>query len=287
MAGLAAATTRIKLIATVNPLLHHPASMAKMSATVQDVSGGRLGLNIITGSTLGEYTQMGVVPPDYDRVRYAYAAEWVQVLKRLWSEPRVSHTGEYFHLADCVSEPKPRPRPFLVCAGVSDDGLRFTAREADYSFLSRSGATSVKDVNQRALAIAAEEGTSLKTATPVVVVLGDSTTAAQSYWSFLQEGADVEANQTNARLYGESTRGRNKAVGAELQADPGRISSQKPILGGPRDVADEIIALALDSGLDSVCMIFPDYLDGLRRFGRDVMPLLGRALAVGPEAAKL
>src|SRR5262249_37909566 len=114
MAALAAVTHRVKLIATVNPLLYHPTLMAKMSAPIQDVSAGRLGMNIITGSTLGEYAEMGILPDGYDQKRYALASEWVQVVKRLWAEPTVTHHGEYFHLEDCVSEPKPRPRPFLV-----------------------------------------------------------------------------------------------------------------------------------------------------------------------------
>src|SRR5437868_14051688 len=128
MAALAAATKRVDLIATVNPLLFHPTMMAKMAATIDEVSGGRLGLNIITGATMGEYTQMGIVPEGYDRNRYAYATEWVHVLKRLWTEPSVTHHGEFFHLDDCVSDPKPlqKPNPVLVCAASSAEGLRFT-----------------------------------------------------------------------------------------------------------------------------------------------------------------
>src|SRR5262249_14372458 len=89
--ALAAATERVQLIARVNPLLFHPTLMAKMAATVDDVGGGRLGLNIITGATLGEYSQMGILPDGYDERRYAYATEWLQVLKRLWVEPSVTH----------------------------------------------------------------------------------------------------------------------------------------------------------------------------------------------------
>jgi pyrimidine oxygenase len=67
-------------------LIAHPTLMAKMSATIQDVSAGRLGLNIFTGSTLGESVQMGILPDGYDQKRYALASEWIQVLKRLGAE---------------------------------------------------------------------------------------------------------------------------------------------------------------------------------------------------------
>jgi len=51
---------------------------------------------------VGEYAQMGVVPRGYNDHRYDYAEEWVQVLKRLWTESSVTHHGEYFDLDECV-----------------------------------------------------------------------------------------------------------------------------------------------------------------------------------------
>src|SRR5271167_2051146 len=69
MLALAVSTKRMKLIATVNPVLFHPALMAKMTATFDEVSPGRLSLNIITGGLMAEYTQMGVLPQGYDKDR--------------------------------------------------------------------------------------------------------------------------------------------------------------------------------------------------------------------------
>src|SRR5205814_7356113 len=105
----------------------------------------------------------GLIPEGYDRNRYEYATEWVQVLKRLWSESRVTHDGKYFHLKDCVSEPKPvqKPRPFLVCAASSDEGFRFTARETDISFISSRSLDVIKQRSLQAKQIAASEGRSI------------------------------------------------------------------------------------------------------------------------------
>src|SRR5438067_806290 len=96
MTGLAAVTSRIGLIATVQPLLFPPAVAAKMSATVDDLSNGRLGLNIVAGSFLDEYEQMGLLPPNYAANRYRYAKEWLHVVKRLWTEDSVTFDGEWF-----------------------------------------------------------------------------------------------------------------------------------------------------------------------------------------------
>src|ERR1700722_8333750 len=88
MTGLAAVTSRIGIIATVQPLLFPPAVAAKMTATIDDISKGRLGINIVTGSFLDEYEQMGPLPPNYGANRYRYAQERRHVVKRLvLSEP--------------------------------------------------------------------------------------------------------------------------------------------------------------------------------------------------------
>jgi pyrimidine oxygenase len=130
MTGLAATTSRIGLIATIQPVLFPPAVAAKMAATIDDISNGRLGINIVTCSLLDEYEQMGILPTDYGPNRYRYAAEWLHVVKRLWAEESVTFDGEWFHLRDCRSSPKPvqKPHPFIVCAGASEEGFRFTAK---------------------------------------------------------------------------------------------------------------------------------------------------------------
>jgi pyrimidine oxygenase len=140
MTGLAAATSRIGIIATLQPMLFPPPVAAKMAAAIDDVSQGRFGINIVTGSFLDEYEQMGILPPDYGVKRYRYAEEWIHVVKRLWTEESVTFDGEWFHLADCRSSPKPvqKPHPFIICAGTSDEGFRFTAKEGNYSFLNGS-----------------------------------------------------------------------------------------------------------------------------------------------------
>ena len=93
--------------------------------------------NVVTGNTLDEVEQMGVVPEGYSEYRYGYADEWMEVLYRLWSEQQVSFDGRFFHLSNCVSDPKPRqdPPPAIVSAGTSDEGLNFAVRHSELIFI--------------------------------------------------------------------------------------------------------------------------------------------------------
>ncbi|STH66742.1 monooxygenase ycdM [Escherichia coli] len=83
MAGLAAVTSRIQIYATAATLTLPPAIVARMAATIDSISGGRFGVNLVTGWQKPEYEQMGIWPgDDYFSRRYDYLTEYVQVLAR-------------------------------------------------------------------------------------------------------------------------------------------------------------------------------------------------------------
>lgn len=281
MASLAALTKRVTLFGTVCPLLFHPAMIAKMAATLDDVTGHRFGLNIITGAALEEFTQMGVVPEGYDHDRYAYAAEWLEVVKKLWSEPSVTHRGRFFTLQDCISFPKPaRPVP-LICAASSDEGLRFTVQNVDYSFVSGRDISAVAAKSLHVRKMAAEERRPIKVATPLTLVMADSQAEAADLSERLIKAADVEALVNAGAAYGRQGREAAQIRALERSTQHRQIYFGLPIVGGPREIADAIVSLALDGNIDCALLNFHDYDDGLRRFEASVMPLLRGALHLG------
>jgi pyrimidine oxygenase len=78
------ATSRVKVWGTVHTLLQNPAVVAKMFATLDQISHGRAGLNVVTGSYRGEFDQMGAWRDDVDHdQRYVLATEWLQAVKAL------------------------------------------------------------------------------------------------------------------------------------------------------------------------------------------------------------
>jgi pyrimidine oxygenase len=276
MTGLAAVSSRIGLIATIQPLLFPPAVAAKMAATVDDLSNGRLGLNIVAGSFLDEYDQMGLLPPNYGPNRYRYAKEWLHVVKRLWTEDSVTFDGEWFHLRDCRSGPHPvqKPYPFLICSGSSDEGFRFAAQEANYSFVGGKTPEHTKQLSLRMKQIAAECGRTIKSATTLLPILAETQAAAEKQWSYIQNGADMEAIETLinyfTRVSRESAKSRIEKMTSSV-CYTGRI-----FLGTPAMMADLIEELVVDGGVDSIQLLWPDYIKGLKQFHAEVMPLLKR-----------
>src|SRR5437764_9939224 len=106
MAGLAAVTSKIKLFATAATLVMPPAIVARMATTIDSISGGRFGINLITGWQRPEYSQMGLWPGDeYFSDRYTYLAEYATVLKELLTAGQSDFDGTYFHMDDCRMKP--------------------------------------------------------------------------------------------------------------------------------------------------------------------------------------
>ncbi len=135
MAGLAAVTSRIQIYATAATLTLPPAIVARMAATIDSISGGRFGVNLVTGWQKPEYEQMGIWPgDDYFSRRYDYLTEYVQVLRDLWGSGKSDFKGDFFTMDDCRVSPQPSVPMKVICAGQSDAGMAFSARYADFNF---------------------------------------------------------------------------------------------------------------------------------------------------------
>jgi probable F420-dependent oxidoreductase len=130
LAHLAAHTTSIRLGTWVYVLpLRHPFVAARAFATLDVLSGGRAEVGVGVGWLDGEFAAAGV---DFAS-RGRRMDEALEVCRRLWSEPRVEHRGEFFSFAPVAFEPKPvqRPWPRLHVGGESPAALRRAARFGD------------------------------------------------------------------------------------------------------------------------------------------------------------
>jgi pyrimidine oxygenase len=97
MAGLAPVTNRIRLFATCAVLTMPPPITARMAVTIDSISHGRFGINIISGWQRREYTQMGIWPgTEHYRRRYDYCAEYVSIMRELWETGRSDLKGDFF-----------------------------------------------------------------------------------------------------------------------------------------------------------------------------------------------
>lgn len=135
LAALAAVTTKIRLATLVTSVAYrNPALLAKMAAGVDIISGGRLTFGFGAGWYYQEYGQYGYAFPDRPAVRIRQMEEALQLITTMWSEPRATFHGKYFHVDDALLEPKPvqRPHPPILIGGSGEQlTLRVLARRGD------------------------------------------------------------------------------------------------------------------------------------------------------------
>jgi F420-dependent oxidoreductase-like protein len=135
LAGLAAVTSRIRLATLATAVgYRNPAHLAKIAASVDLISRGRLTLGIGAGFFEDEYKQYGWEFPPRPATRIRQMEEAIQLILKMWTEPRTTFHGRYFHVEDAILEPKPvqKPRPPVMIAGGGEQmTLRAVARLAD------------------------------------------------------------------------------------------------------------------------------------------------------------
>jgi FMNH2-dependent dimethyl sulfone monooxygenase len=131
-AALAAVTERLEIMVAVRPTFHAPALLAKQAANIDQLSGGRLSLNVVSSWWEEEARQYGVTFEQHDD-RYARTAEWLAVVNGMWSEARFSYAGRHYRVDNATLEPKPVswPRPALYAGGESEAAKDLIARSCD------------------------------------------------------------------------------------------------------------------------------------------------------------
>jgi FMN-dependent oxidoreductase (nitrilotriacetate monooxygenase family) len=156
LSAMAAVTERVGLIATASTGYTSPYLLARAFASLDHISGGRAGWNIVTSGREDEAANFGLdqVPDHADR--YARAREFTEVAIKLWdswedgavrldagegvfADPgrvhAIDHAGERFRVRGPLNSPRPpQGRPVLVQAGSSEDGKEFAARYAEAVF---------------------------------------------------------------------------------------------------------------------------------------------------------
>ncbi len=129
-AALAAVTERLELMVAVRPNFHQPALFAKQAANIDQISNGRLALNVVSSWWAHEAQSYGLQFDQHDD-RYGRTREWLTVVDGLWTEPVFTHSGERYQLSDAICEPKPVKKPTIYAGGESEAAKTMIADQCD------------------------------------------------------------------------------------------------------------------------------------------------------------
>jgi FMNH2-dependent dimethyl sulfone monooxygenase len=285
LAAMAAITTRIMLISTVHVLYGpwHPLHFAKFGATLDHISKGRWGVNVVTGHRAVEHEMFGWSRIEHDR-RYELASDFLDVVQRLWWETEnFSYEGERWRLRNAFVTPKPRfGRPVIVNATGSDAGIDFAARYSDVVFMTsptgsdiESALESLPEHVARIKREARSKGREVRTLINPMVVCRETERDTRAYYQAILEHADpVAAPRGFGRFDSDAHAWRGRAV--HDRPEQRVLGGNIQIVGTPEQVVEHIRRLK-DVGIDGVQLSFYDFKPDLTLFGESVLPLLRQA----------
>jgi len=281
-AGLLAATSRITVFGTVHVPLFHPLIAAKECVTADHIGEGRFALNLVAGWNEGEFEMFGVEQRDH-QARYAYAQEWIDVVKRAWSEGEFDFDGQFLKLKGVRAEPKPfgGTRPLIMNAGSSKTGTAFALRNCDAFFTATAGSRTSLEGNARKVEEIKGEarrlGREIEVYTVGQVICRPSQQEAEAYYRHAMiENADWGAIDGMLALRSISPQTVSADdYEAKRQYFAANAIGGYPFVGTPDKVADELANVGR-AGVRGVAVSFVNYLDELPYFCAEVLPRLAK-----------
>jgi FMNH2-dependent dimethyl sulfone monooxygenase len=281
-AGVGASTKYPGVFATSHVPTIHPVMAAKQSAAIDHITGGRFALNVVTGWHRPEIEMFGAPLIEHD-ARYEMAAEWLTIIKRMWTEDdEFDFEGHYYKVNRAFLEPKPirRPHPVIMNAGGSEKGRHFAAQHCDIAFVVFNPA----DLDSAKANIAAyrklareEYGRELKIWCASYVVQRETEKEARDFLHYyVHEKGDWVAGTNIIETLGLNTQTLptevRKAMTEHFIAGWGGY----PLVGTNEQVVEGLARLS-DIGLDGTVLSWPRYEEGMRQFQRNTIPALQQA----------
>jgi alkanesulfonate monooxygenase SsuD/methylene tetrahydromethanopterin reductase-like flavin-dependent oxidoreductase (luciferase family) len=289
-AGLAAITQNIHLFATTHVPFVHPVMAAKMAATVDHISGGRMGLNAVAGYNIPEYRMFGIEAPEHD-ARYKVAEEWMTIVERLWADEGEEYSfdfsGEYFNLEGAESYPKPvqTPGPVVMSAASSPAGQKFAFAHSNILFAGFPDVERSKGITAKLRQNADEAGREdLDLWAGVHIICKDTEKEARDYVKYVEDEVGDWESAARYRLICDMGDARSMPFDYQRSQDVRQDDSIRiflraglvPIVGTPEMVVDELLKLS-QAGISGICTGMVDYDEGLDRLNEQIFPLMKNA----------
>ena len=281
--GLLAATERITVFGTVHAPLFHPLIAAKEFVTADHIGEGRFGINLVVGWNEGEFEMFGVTQREHD-ARYDYAQEWLDVIKRAWTEHGdFDFEGRFLNCKGVRAYPKPygETRPIIMNAGRSPIGQAFALRNCDAFFTATVDSRHSIEANakkvQELKSAAQDFGRDIEVYTVGQVICRPTQKEAEDYYQYaVIDNADWGAVDQMMALKNIT----RQTVAPDEFTRQQRYFAGKgiggyPFIGTPDQVAQELASLSA-AGMRGIAVSFVNYLNEVPYFCDEVLPRLVR-----------
>ncbi|WP_327001878.1 LLM class flavin-dependent oxidoreductase [Dactylosporangium sp. NBC_01737] len=285
-AMVASVSERLKFLVAFRPGLTAPFLAAQMAGTFQNLSGGRLLLNVVTGGESHEQRMYGDFL-DKD-ARYERCGEFLSIVRDLWSGKPVTFEGAHFQLSDAVLAQIPDPLPLVYFGGSSPAALDVAARHVDVYLTWGEPPAAVAEKVRRVRALASGHGRSLAFGLRVHTIARDTAEEAWAEADRLLAGiSEEQIRKVQDGLRRSESEGQKRMLALNggtkdgLEIHPNlwagvglvRGGAGTALVGSHQQVADLIEQYA-EAGITEFVLSGYPHLEEAYRFGEGVLPEL-------------
>jgi alkanesulfonate monooxygenase SsuD/methylene tetrahydromethanopterin reductase-like flavin-dependent oxidoreductase (luciferase family) len=279
--GLLAKTERLTVFGTVHAPLIPPLIAAKEFVTADYIGEGRFGLNLVCGWNEGEFEMFGATLRDHE-ARYAYAQEWLDVVRLAWSPGEdFDFEGRFIRLKRVRAKPKPYGGtcPLIMNAGASPTGQAFAIRNCDALFSTVSLGISFEETVRQVANVKADarqSGREIDVYTVGVVTCRATVRDAADYYRHcIVDNADWGAVDNILAMKNITPQAYAPNEFRRIREHQANGMGGLPLVGDPDRVARELAQLVA-AGFTGIAVSFVNYLDELPYFSAEVLPRLAR-----------
>ena len=275
------------------PGFTNPTLAARQIATLDQFTGGRLGVHFISGGSDSEQRRDGDYL-DHDQ-RYARTAEYLGILRRIWTESKpFDHEGAFYRFEQGFSEVKPAQKPHvpIYFGGASDVAVEVAGKHADVYALWGESLDQVRDLTTRVRAEAAKHGRSIRFSVSFRPILAETEDAAWARAeSILERTRALRVQQGYSRGGPQQSEGARRLLAAAEQGErvdkrlwtaiakeTGGRSNSTALVGTPEQVADALLDY-YDLGVTTFLIRGFDPLEDVVDYGRTLIPRVRELVA--------
>jgi alkanesulfonate monooxygenase len=288
-AALLAETEKLKFLVAFRPGLVPPTLAAQQTATLQRFSEGRVLLNVVSGSDDAEQRRFGDFLGHDER--YARTAEFLQIVRSVWTQDSLNFTGKYYTVEDARVSAPPDPLPGIYFGGSSAAALPIAAEYADVYLTWGEPPQAAAAKIEKVRAEAAARGRTLRFGIRLHTISRDTSQAAWAVANeMLADLTDEQIAKATALHAGSESEGQRRMTALhggrvdKLEIYPNlwagvglvRGGAGTALVGSHQEVAD-LISQYHAVGFDEFILSGYPHLEEAYWFAEGVLPLLARA----------
>lgn len=280
--ALLAATTRLKLIAAILPGPWTPAVVAKQLATIDQISGGRIAINIVSGWFRSEFHAIGEPWLEHDE-RYRRSEEFIRALKGIWTQDGFSFRGDFYRFHDYGLRPGPlqQPHPEIFQGGSSRAARDMAARVSDWYLTNGNTPEGVRVQIEDIRRKSTHRETPVKIGINAFIIARDTEAEAQAVLADILDQADPAAVEAFGREVRQAGLGSPEGEGNWADSSFEDLVQYNDgfrtgLIGTAQHIAERILAFKA-VGVDLILAGFLHAQEEVAYFGREVLPRI-RAL---------